>query len=79
MFVDANRDRENKDPIHSYDIVKGPIADDGVVVQLTNFRERIYDAAEAARRLQDRYIDQQYCFGTQRALRYLTKRSVETL
>jgi len=79
LFIDANRDKENKTPIHSYDIVKGPIADDGVVLQLTNFRERIYDAAEAARRLQDRYIDQQYCFGTQRALRYLTKIRVETL
>jgi len=79
LFIDANRDKENKTPIHSYDIVKGPIADDGVVLQLTNFRERIYDAAEAAGRLQDRHIDQQYCFGTQRALRYLTKIRVETL
>ena len=79
LFIDANRDKENNTPIHNYDIVKGPIADDGVVVQLTNFRERIYDAEEAARRLQDRYIDQQYCFGTQRSLRYLTKVQVETL
>ena len=79
LFIDANRDKENKDLIHNYDIVKGPIADDGVVMQLTNFRERIYDAEEAARRLQDRHIDQQYCFGTQRALQYLTKVKVETL
>ena len=79
LFIDANRDKENNAPIHNFDIVKGPIADDGVVVQLTNFRERIYDAEEAARRLQDRYIDQQYCFGTQRSLRYLTKVQVETI
>ena len=79
LFIDANRDKENEKPIHNYDIVKGPIADDGVVVQLTNFRERIYDAEEAARRLQDRYIDQQYCFGTQRSLRSLIKVHVETL
>ena len=79
LFIDANRDRANKLPIHNYDIVKGPIADDGVVTQLTNFRERIYDAEEAARRLQDRYIDQQYCFGSQRSLRYLTKLQVQIL
>ena len=78
-FIDANRDRANQQPIHNYDIVKGPIADDGVVTQLTNFRERIYDAAEAAKRLQDRYIDQQYCFGTQRSLRFLTKIQVQIL
>lgn len=39
LFIDANRDRANQQPIHNYDIVKGPIADDGVVTQLTNFRE----------------------------------------
>lgn len=28
LFVDANRDRETQQPIHDYDIVIGPIADD---------------------------------------------------
>ena len=39
LFVDANRDRKNTEPIHDYDIVIGPIANDGVVLQLTNYRE----------------------------------------
>ena len=39
LFVDANRDRKNDKPIHDYDIVIGPIANDGVVLQLTNYRE----------------------------------------
>ena len=33
LFVDANRDRKNDKPIHDYDIVIGPIANDGVVLQ----------------------------------------------
>jgi hypothetical protein len=54
LFVDANRDRKNQQPVHDYDIVIGPIADDGVVLQLTNYREGIYSPEEAARLLQDR-------------------------
>lgn len=79
MFVDANRDRKAVAPIHDYDIVVGPIADDGVVLQLTNFREGIYTPEQAAAQLQDRFLDQQYFFGTEQALRFLHKISVETL
>ena len=66
-------------PTHDYDIIIGPIADDGVVLQLTNFREGLYTPEEAARKLQDKYLDQQYYFGTEKALQYLTKITVEGL
>jgi len=79
LFVDANRDRKNDVPIHNYDIVIGPIADDGVVLQLTNYREGISTPEQAANLLQDKYLDQQYFFGTERALSYLNKNSVEVL
>ena len=79
LFVDANRDRKNTEPIHDYDIVIGPIANDGVVLQLTNYREGIYSPEEAARLLQDRYLDQQYYSGTERAVRFLRKTNVETV
>lgn len=79
IFVDANRDRKNVSPIHDYDIVIGPIADDGVVLQLTNFREGIYTPEQAAAQLQDRYLDQQYYFGTEQALRFLHKTNVEVV
>ena len=72
LFVDANRDRKTLAPIHDYDIVIGPIADDGVVLQLTN-------PEQAAEQLQDRYLDQQYYFGTEQALRFLHKTNVETV
>ena len=77
IFIDANRDRKNIAPIHNYDIVVGPIADDGVVLQLTNFREGIYTPEQAAAQLQDKYLDQQYYFGTEQALRFLHKTNVE--
>lgn len=77
LFVDANRDRKNVEPIHDYDIIVGPIADDGVVLQLTNFREGIYSPEQAAELLQDRFLDQQYYLGTERALSFLHKTNVE--
>lgn len=49
----------NTTPIHDYDIVIGPIANDGVVLQLTNYREGIYTPEQVAMLLQDRYLDQQ--------------------
>ena len=79
LFVDANRDRKNTEPIHSYDIVIGPIANDGVVLQLTNYREGIYSPEQAAQLLQDKYLDQQYYFGTERALLYLQKINTEAV
>ena len=79
VFVDANRDRKTVEAIHNYDIVIGPIADDGVVLQLTNFREGIYTPEQAAAQLQDKYLDQQYYFGTEKALRFLHKSTVETV
>ena len=79
LFVDANRDRKNETPIHDFDIVIGPIANDGVVLQLTNYREGIYSPEQVARLLQDRYLDQQYYFGTERALSFLHKTNTETL
>ncbi len=79
LFVDANRDRESQQPIHDYDIVIGPIADDGVVLQITNYREKIYTPEQAAAALQDKYLDQQYYFGTEKALRFIKKVKVEIL
>jgi hypothetical protein len=45
----------------------------------TNYRQGIYSPEEAARLLQDRYLDQQYYFGTERAVRFLSKTNAETV
>lgn len=78
-FISANRDRKENHPIHKFDIVIGPIADDGVVLQLTNYQNQILSPEEAASRLQDRFLDQQYYFGTPGSLIFLTKIQVWTL
>ena len=79
LFIFANRDRSNSDFAHNYDIVVGPIADDGVVLQLTNYKDGIYTPEEASRLLQDRFLDQQYYFSSERALRFLHKIKSEKL
>lgn len=78
-FIAANRDRKVGNTFPEYDLVVGPIADDGVVLQLTNYREGIYSSEDVARMLQDRFLDQQYCFRTKKALSYLNKTKVEIL
>lgn len=75
-FIDKDRDKQQGVARHDYDIVQGPIADDGVVVQLTNLRNEIYTPEEAAHRLQDKYLDQQIYFGTPEALKLLKKTDV---
>ena len=79
LFIDANRDRKNTQPIHDYDIIIGPIANDGVVLQLTNYREGIYSPEQVATLLQDRFLDQQYFFGTEQALSFLHKKKTEAV
>lgn len=79
LFIDANRNKQTENNIHGYDIVIGPIADDGVVLQLTYFKENILSPEQAAKALQDKYLDQQYYFGTEKALTYLKKLSSEQL
>ncbi len=73
-FVLANRDRRREHPVHDYDIVIGPIADDGVTYQLRRFRagdismERLIEELKFAKGL-----TMQYLFGTEKALSTLHK------
>lgn len=43
------------------------------------YREGIYTPEQAAQLLQDKYLDQQYYFGTEQALCFLHKTNVETV
>lgn len=79
LFIDANRDRKFPHPTHDYDIVIGPIADDGVVLQLTSFHRGTSTAEQAAIDLQDRYLDQQYFFGSEAALQMIHKVGIENI
>ena len=69
-------DRHTTPSPRSYDVVKGPIADDGVALQLSRLRLHADEAEQIALDLQDKYLDQQLCFRTQRSLTHLKKVSV---
>lgn len=75
-FVSRNRDRHTPILPPNYDLVIGPIADDGVALQLGRLREHADEAEQIAIDLQDKYLDQQLCFCTQSSLRFLKKISV---
>lgn len=75
-FIARNRDRHSHDKTSEYDIIKGPIADDGVAVQLERLKSNTEKAESIALDLQDRFLDQQILFGSTRSLNYLKKISV---
>ena len=73
-FILKNRDMHEQHPIHNYDIVYGPIADDGVTFQLRRFQSGVISIEELVKELQyARGITFQYFFGTELALSKLKK------
>ncbi len=72
-FVLDNRDKNLSQPIHNYDIVYGPIADDGVAFQLRRYQGGVISIARLVEELKyAKRIAFQYYFGTDRALQKLT-------
>ena len=68
-FIDSNRSKN--ETCHNYDIVVGPIADDGIAYLLGRYHEGTKSLEELAKALQDRFLDMQYMFATDRAVNYL--------
>ena len=74
-FVFANRNNNRGDiPVHDYDIVYGPIANDRVGVQIRNYMEHNIDLPTFLERLKYmKGITFQYFFGSERAIKLLRK------
>lgn len=73
-FVLANRSRNSKQPVHDYDIVYGPIADDGVTYQLRRYEGGVISLSRLVEELKfAKGVTFQYFFGTERALKHLKK------
>ena len=73
-FVVRSWDRNLVHPLHDYDVVIGPIADDKVGVQIRLFIDQYIDVQTLIDRL--RYvkgITMQYYFGTERAVNKLRR------
>lgn len=56
-----------------YDIVVGPVADDGVVYQLNLFRQQLITIEQLVRELTYKKLNNQYCFLTGEAIATLQR------
>ncbi len=72
-FVNANRNALQTGFTHPFDIVIGPVADDGVAYQLERYNEGAIDIETLARELAYRKLNRQYYFGTDRAIALLKR------
>lgn len=69
-FVMENR---SGNVLHGYDVVIGPVADDGVALQLRRYTEKLISMRTLVRELTYRKLNSQYCFCTQLAVSKLKK------
>ena len=72
-FILKNRKASLTGFSHSFDIVVGPVADDGVVLQLNLYEQQYITLSELVERLKYRDINNQYFFGTEKAIQTLQK------
>ena len=73
-FVLKNRDINIVQPCHDFDIVYGPIGDDGVTFQLRRYKVGVISLERLVEELKySRGITFQYFFGTERAISKLKK------
>jgi len=62
------KNRRDEDFHHGYDIVVGPVADDGVALQLRRYEENLISMRTLVRELTYRKLNRQYCFCTELAI-----------
>lgn len=73
LFIMANRDRNKVHPIHCYDIVIGPVADDTIATLFRNFDDGIIDLQMLVNGLKYKKVSSQYLFHSAEAIKYLQK------
>lgn len=58
---------------HNYDIIIGPIADDGVAYLLDRYEENTITLEQLAQKLKFKKLNNQYYFGTERSIKLLKR------
>ncbi len=71
-FILKNREK-NRHYLFDYDVVIGPIADDGVVLQLNLYERHLIDINQLVRGLTYHDLNSQFCFRTEKAIKYLRR------
>ena len=72
-FILLNRNNTSDEPAHDYDIVVGPIADDGVGTQIRRLSRGFITFDAFLEELKYSKVSIQYFFGTEEAIKYLKK------
>ena len=72
-FIYKNRTRSFPAFSHDYDIVIGPIADDGVAYLLSRYEEGFCTLEELAKDLKYKKLNRQFFFGTPKSVALLTR------
>ena len=72
-FILLNRNNSSDVPAHDYDIVVGPIADDGVGTQIRRLSRGFITFDAFLEGLKYSKVSIQYFFGTEEAIKYLKK------
>jgi len=72
-FIYRNRTRSIPAFSHHYDIVMGPIADDGVAYLLSRYEEGFCTLEELAKELEYKQLNRQFFFGTLRSINLLER------
>ena len=73
-FIAKNRMASRTGFSHDYDMVYGPVANDGVFDQLRRYMRGMITADQLAKELQYTKLNNQYFFGTERSLKYLRRK-----
>lgn len=72
LFVMKNRNAHGKQ-VHDYDIVVGPVADDGVVYQINLYEQHLITVEQLVDGLTYRKLNSQYFFATENAISKLLR------
>lgn len=71
-FIFKNRNRRLQFS-HNYDIVCGPVADDGVAYLLNLYDDGLRTLDELAESLRYRHLNSQYCFSSEKSIQFLKR------
>ena len=72
QFIYKNRNRQLHFH-HRYDVVIGPVADDGVAFLMSQFQHGYINEVTFAEQLRYKQLSSQYCFLTQKAIKTLKR------
>ncbi len=72
-FILENRKNLSDVPVHEYDVVVGPIADDTVGLQMRRFMQGYISVERMIEELRFQRPSVQYFFGTEKSIKFLKK------